>query len=30
MIEKSGGEYWDTIVAADGEKLVRYWIKQDD
>ena len=30
MIEKSGGEYWDTIVAADGEKLARYWIKQDD
>ena len=27
MIEKSGGEYWDTITAADGEKLARYWIK---
>lgn len=27
MIEKSGGEYWDTIIAADGEKLARYWIK---
>lgn len=29
MIEKSGGEYWDTIVAADGEKLARYWIKSE-
>ena len=27
MIEKSGGKYWDTITAADGEKLARYWIK---
>ena len=27
MIEKSGGEYWDTIITADGEKLARYWIK---
>lgn len=27
MIEKSGGEYWDTITATDGEKLARYWIK---
>jgi len=27
MIGKSGGEYWDTITAVDGEKLARYWIK---
>ena len=27
MIEKSGGKYWDTITAVDGEKLARYWIK---
>ena len=27
MIEKSGGEYWDTITAADGEQLARYWVK---
>ncbi len=29
MIEKSGGEYWDTVVAADGEKLARYWAKSE-
>ena len=29
MIEKSGGEYWDTITASDGEKLARYWIKTE-
>ncbi len=29
MIEKSGGVYWDTITAADGEKLARYWIKME-
>lgn len=29
MIEKSGGEYWDTITAADGEKLARYWVKSN-
>ena len=29
MIEKSGGEYWDTITAADGEKLARYWVKSE-
>lgn len=29
MIEKAGGKYWDTITAADGEKLVRYWIKSN-
>ncbi|MBR2709444.1 GNAT family N-acetyltransferase [Candidatus Saccharibacteria bacterium] len=27
MIEKSGGEYWDTVVASDSEKLARYRIK---
>lgn len=27
MIENSGGEYWDSIIAADGEKLARYWVK---
>ena len=27
MIEKVGGKYWDTVVAADDEKLARYWIK---
>lgn len=27
MIEKSGGEYLDTVVAADGEKLARYRIR---
>ena len=29
MIEKSGGEYWDTITATDGEKLARYWVKSE-
>ncbi len=29
MIEKSGGEYWDTIIAVDGEKLARYWVKSE-
>ena len=29
MIEKAGGKYWDTIIAADGEKLARYWIKSN-
>ena len=28
MIEKNGGEYWDTIVAADGAELARYWVKR--
>ena len=27
MIEKAGGKHWDTITAADGEKLARYWVK---
>ena len=26
MIEKCGGKYWDTITAADGCELARYWI----
>ena len=30
MIENSGGKYYDTIVAADGEKLARYWIHYCD
>lgn len=29
MIEKSGGEYLDTITASDGAKLARYWIKSE-
>lgn len=29
MIEKSGGKYWDTIIAADGEQLARYWVKSE-
>ena len=29
MIEKAGGEYWDTITAADGEKIARYWIRTE-
>lgn len=27
MIEKAGGQYWDTVTAADGEEIARYWIK---
>ena len=29
MIEKSGGEYQGTVIAADGEKLAKYLIKSN-